>query len=377
MAQKLKLRSKEQVVAEIETGIKNNINTNYLRGVSMVVDPVIVQTTEEKIRQSYKFLDMISTTPTQESSGEILSLAEGVSIGQRTKVGTNNGNNMRRPIAVGGFSGRKFETRELELDVKIPWNVITQWGMQSAAAYDLYRNFILRSRAMARLRIGFYGQSENLAINSDLTTYPLMEDVQKGWFQYMIDNHPQNVFGITMGGITAKGYDINPIKIGAGGDFASMAQLIDYLKNHVMPRIYRANTAITAIVGDTLRNADVNRIIDAAGSDAMQLNAVESLMQMQTIGSIPAYTPDEMPERGVIVTDPLNLEYIYQLQSVERSIENSPDKKGLVDYQLQNVDFVIREVNACVMVHPDAIQLQNSSGTWVAAADAWAISPVV
>ena len=48
-----------------------------------------------------------------------------------------------------------------------------------------------------------------------------------------------------------------------------------------------------------------------------------------------------------------------------------------MDYQLQNVDFVIREVNACVMVHPDAIQLQNSSGTWVAAADAWAISPVV
>jgi hypothetical protein len=204
-----------------------------------------------------------------------------------------------------------------------------------------------------------------------------MEDVQKGWFQYMIENHPENVFGITVGGVTAKGYDINPINVGEGGDFASMVQLIDYLKNHVIPRIYRANTNIKAIVGDTLRNADVNRVIGAAGSDAMQLNAVEALMQLQTIGNVPAYTPDEMPERGIIVTDPLNLEYIYQIQSVERSLENSADKKGLVDYQLQKVDFVVREVNACAMVHPDSIQLKDANGDWVPATDTWAISPVV
>ena len=377
MAKKFTMRNKDQVIQEIETGLKNNVSANYKRGVMMNVDPVVVQTTEEKIRQSYKFWELISVIPTQESMGQILSLSEGQSVGQRTAIGTDGGNFMRRPIEVGGFSGREFVTKELELDVKIPWATITQWGLNSAPAYDLYRNFIMRSRAMSRFRIGFYGQCQNPATNSDLTTYPLMQDVKKGWIQYMIDNYPQMVLGITMGGSTAKGYDINPIKVGAGGDFQSMAQLIDYLKNYMIPRIYRANTNIQAFLGDSLKNADVNRIIAAAGSEAIQLSAVESLMQLTTIGNVPAYTPDEFPERGVIVTDPLNMQFIYQIQSVERSLENSADKKGLVDYLLQQVDYVIREVKACAMVHPDAIKLPGTTaGTWVDASEVWAISPV-
>lgn len=367
-------KSRHQVEQEILVGMKKVFGRGFEKGVTMDVSPNVVQTTEEKIRQTYAFLNMISSTPTEQDSGQVLSLLEGKSLGQRTV--SVDSNHKRRPVAVGGFTGREFKCLELELDVIISWATQLQWGAQSGDVFNLYRDYILRSRALSRLRLMFYGQSENLTVQTDLSTYPMMEDVGKGFFQYMIDNNPDNVLGITVGGITAKGYDINPIQVGEGGDFSSMAQLADYMKNTMIPRIYRGNTNIKAIAGDSLLTHDINQVIANSGNDAMQRAATETLLGMATIAKIPAFTPDEFPERGLIITDPLNLDFTYQVQSVRRSIEESADKKGLVDYSWQKVDCVIKDVAGIAMVHPDAIQLKDSSGAWVSAADQWFIEPV-
>lgn len=367
-------KSREQIKKEIIVGMRKVFGKGFEMGVTMDVSPTLVQTTEEKIRQTYEFLGMISSTPTDQDSGQVLSLAEGKSLGQRTV--SNDSNHKRRPVTVGGFTGREFKCLELELDVIIDWITQLQWGMQSGDVFNLYREYIMRSRALSRLRLMFYGQSENLAVQTNLTTYPMMEDVGKGFFQYMIDNYPDHVLGITVGGVTAKGYDINPINVGNGGDFSSMAQLADYMKNSMLPRIYRGNTNIRAISGDSLLTQDIQQVIANSGNDAMQRAATETLLGMSTLAKIPAFTPDEFPERGLIITDPRNLDYIYQTQSVRRSVEESADKKGLVDYSWQKVDCVVRDVLGCAMVHPDAIRLKDATGTWVAASDQWFIEPV-
>jgi len=369
------MATREQLEAKILKGFQGVFGKGFEKGKTMDVSPVIVQKTEEKVRQSYEFLNLITTTPTEDSAGQILSLAEGKSVGQRTVTGDKN--HKRNPVDVGGFTGRDFKVEELELDVIVLWNTILQWGMGSAEVFNLYREFITRSRALSRLRIGFYGQSENLAVGTDLTAHPMMEDVAKGWFQYLINNAPSQVYGITAGGVTPKGYDINPINIGVGGDFTSMADFVNYLKNEHIARVHRGNTGIRAIIGDELKNQDVSRILNAAGNTATERAASESFLAMQTLGGIQAVVPDEMPSRGLFITDPKNLEYIYQTQSVRRSLEESQDKKGLVDYSWQKVDFVIKELNAIVAVHPDAIRLKDINDAWVAASDVWAINPVV
>lgn len=370
-------KNKSELLRQIINGHKAVFGGSFDAGVSMTVSPVIIQRTEEKLRQMYAFLGLITSTPTEDSYGEILSLTDAISIGQRTKTATYN--DFRRPVDVGGFSGRQFKVEELELDVKILWNTITQWGMQSNDVFNLYRAHILRSRAASRLRIGFYGQSENLAVNSNLATYPLMEDVAKGWFQYMIEHRPEAVFGITpvATNIDPKGYTINPINVGDGGDFSSMAQLVDYLKTTLIERIYRGDTGIRAICGDSLITSDISKLISNAGNTPIERTATEALMSISTIAKMPAIVPDEMPARGLIITNPANLEYIYQIQSVERMIENSHEQKGIVDYLYQKVDFVIKAIEGCAMVHPDAIRFKDEqTGAWVAATDTWAINPV-
>lgn len=370
------MKSKNELLGQIVNAHKNVFGNNFELGANMTVSPVQVQRAEEKMRQTYKFLGLITSTPTEDSWGEIISLAESASIGQRTVTAVNG--MLRRPVSIGAPNGRQFKVEKVELDVVILWNTILQWGMESNDVFNSYRYHILRSRAGSRLRIGFYGQSENAAISSNLSIYDMMQDVMKGWFQYMIENRPAAVFGITVGGVTAKGYDINPVKVGLGGDFASMAQLVDYLKNNFITRIHRGNTAIHAIVGTSLQTVDVSRLVATAGVTPTERYATEALMMLDTIATIPVIVPDEFPERGLMLTDPKNLEYIYQIQSVERSIENSQDKTGIVDYLWQKVDYVIRELDACAMVHPDAIQFKNEiTGVWEAATDTWAISPVV
>lgn len=369
-------KSREQMHREIIVGMrKAGLGQNFDKGVTMDVSPTLVQSTEEKIRQTYEFLGMISSTPTDQDSGEILSLAEGQSIGQRS-VKTDK-NHKRNPIPVGGLTGRRFQTLPLELDVIIDWETQLQWGAQSGDVFNLYREYIMRSRAMTRMRMMWWGQSENLAIPSDLDAYDMMQDLHKGVFQYMIENYPANVLGITVGGITPKGYDINPIKVGDGGDFSSMVDLVNYLKTTMIGRIYRNNPGIMAIAGDSLVVSDMNMVIANSGNDAMQRAATETLLGLDTIAKVKHITPDEYPERALMVTNPLNIEYKYQTQSVRRSIEDSADKMGLVDYQWQKIDHVIKEVKACAMVHPDAILLKNKSGEWVANSEQWFIDPVI
>ena len=368
-------KTKEELLGQIVSGHQAVFGNKFNLGASMTVSPAVVQRTEEKLRKTYSFLGLITSSPTEDSFGEIMSLADSVSVGQRTV--TPNYNDLRRPVNVGGFTGRQYKVEELELDVKVPWDSVNKWGMQSSNVFDLYRSHILRSRAASRLRIGFYGQCENAVTNTNLATYTMMEDVAKGWLQYMIEHRPEAVFGITVSD-TAKGYDINPINVGDGGEFSSMAQLVDYIKTKFIERIYRADTGIRAICGDSLVTVDINKLLNNAGNTPTERNATEMLMAISTIAKMPAIVPDEMPERGLIITNPANLEYIYQIQSVERMIENSHEYKGIVDYLYQKVDFVIKAVEGCAMVHPDAIRFKNeTTGDWEAATDTWAINPVV
>lgn len=362
--------TRSEVVEVIEEGFGNVFGDKFKTGKSMEVDPVVVQRTEERLRQDYAFLNMVDTQYTDDASAEIIFVDEGQSIAQRS-------GNTRRPVDITNSDSRKFDNVEVEFDALIPWKKVDQWGMNAQAILQSYQNYVIRSRAMSRLRVGFYGQSQNLAVDSDRTTYQMMEDVKKGWLQYIIENAPSQVFGITIDALDPKGYTVDAVKVGEGGDFPSVLALVNYLRNTKIDRIYRNKTTLQAIAGNELVNTDIQKIINAAGNTATERMASESLLALSSIGKLPAVTPDEMPERGLIISDPKNLIITIQNGTVRRKFEEDPKQKGLVDYLTMNMDFVIGALEGVVAVHPDAIQMKNAAGNWVAAADVWAIDPVV
>lgn len=356
------MKTRAQMQAELVAGFKSNYGNGFELGVNFEVTPSQVQSFEEKKRQEFAFLNEITMFPTDQNNAAIVSFMDGGIADQR--------HSGRNPIGNNVLGDRKYLTREIQQDVQATWAEQTQWGSNKQNYYNLWRAYVLRKRARGTLRVGFWGQKWTTGVNSDLTASPMGEDIQAGWLQYMILNHPQNVFGIVadpLGTILDKNgvkYKVSPINVGVGGDFVNIAQLVQYVKDTMIDLIYRSDAGIKAIVGDSLRAGDRQRLM-AQTNEPMQLSAVESLLAMNQIANMQAVTPDEFPTSGIMVTNPKNLQYVYQTNGVYREVREWADAKATQDLLLMYRDYVIQAPEGLAMVHPDAIHIKNGAGAWV------------
>jgi len=352
-----------QLKKELMAGFRTNYGNDVRLGVQFAVDPTAVQQFEEKKRQEFAFLNEIDFFATDSNHDQIISMVDGKGIDQSSKTGG------RRPISVGALTDRQFLCREIEQDVQVPWSTQVAWGRQKTAFYNIWRAWVLRARARGTLRTGFWGQKYAVG-NSDISTNLMGEDVQTGWLQYMILNYPQNVFGIVSDGagtiLDKDGvkYKVSPINIGEGGDFINIAQLVQYLKDTFIELVYRGDTGIKAICGDSLRSSERQRLL-ANADTPMQNAAIESLLGMNQLANMQVVTPDEFPTTGLLVTNPMNIQYIYQTNGVYREIREWADTKATQDLMVLNRDYVIPVPEAFAMVHPDALRVKNSNGDWV------------
>jgi P2 family phage major capsid protein len=366
--------TKQQAQEQIRAGMQKAYGSRFEFGpVGMTVTPQEAQRIEQKLREQYAFLGMINTIFTNDSAGEIIHWSNAKTLSKRTTVALTNGD-LRRPEAVSAPTGRDYALTDHEMDVVVTWNEILRWGEKSGEVFSEYRNFITRSRAASILRVGFWGQSYNALVNSNIGTHTMGEDVKKGWLQYMIENNPSNVLGIAASTTDPKGYTIDPIDIGTSGDFPSIAALVAYMKNTI-DRLYRNDTGIRAIVGTELGTYDTTKMTSTAGNTPTERQAVETLLSLSTAAGVPMYNPDEFPERALMLVNPMNLQRMVQNDSQERRIEIRDEKKGIVDWAFLKDWYGIGAVEGCAMVHPDAIRFLVGS-TWTAASDVWAINPI-
>lgn len=337
------------------------------KDVKFLVEPNQVQRVEKAMRQMFAFLNAITVTYTDQKSEEILSMIDGVSITQRTAA------NERRPVEPDDFGKRQYNCVDIEADVIIPWRRILKWGMLESEVYQDWRDWLIRARARDRLRSGFYGQSYNPDVDSDRDTYPMLEDVQKGWFRYMAENYPGQFLGLTADNST-RGYTLTPIKVGDGGDFINMSSLVQYLLDNVISTVYAGDTNIKAICGRTLTSNATQRLLEK-GDEPIQESAAEMLIAQQSYAGKGIVIPDEMPPTGLMVCNPKVLELIIQGTSIRESVVDDPKVKGLIDYQWMQRDYVINTPTAWAGVLPGTLLVKNQSGEWTEAEN-WGIDPV-
>ena len=273
--------TKRQIQNALIQSHRKVYGNNVFNGVNFEATPKAVQVFVQKVRESSPFLNAISITLTTEAIAEILSLDEGQSVGQRT-----HNSEQRRPIEMGGFTGRKWSVKASEADVVFLWETMLQWGVNSSLVNRLYRERLVRSRGMSIERKGLYGQSYNPLVSSDLTTYPMMEDVQKGFLHYVIENAPNQVLGISESGTDPRGYEVNAINLGEGGDFISMVQLVDFLRNEMLDSRFRNLQTNRAIIGESLASHDLSAMIKMAGNTPTERESLDAIKRLtDTLGA--------------------------------------------------------------------------------------------
>lgn len=360
----------EKVVDNILATSQRVFGADVKAGKTFNIAPSIVQTMENRLQQTNEFLKLINVIAVNDVKGQVLGFGKPRSVMKRTTAETGTGFHKRRPSNPTGLKKREYECFSYESDALISWDELDQWA-HLKDYYEKYRMAVMVSQATDRLRLGWHGQF--FADNTDPVNHPLLEDVQAGWIQYLIDNAPEQVLGISPNALSVGGYDVDPIHVGIGAGangFESLDALVYHIRQSMLDKIYRFNTDNIAILGDELVSKDNNSLFDAAISP-MERVARAVYLDSQDFGRTSIIRSDEFPERGVFIGQTSLISYYYQSTSIRRKIEDDHEEKGIVDYNYGRQAYAIEVCEGVAAVHPDAIHLKDAAGAWVPASEVW------
>ena len=252
-----------------------------------------------------------------------------------------------------GLGRYKYELKKTDSDVAIRYSTLDTWAKFPDLA-DRYSSYILERMSGDRELIGWHGT--HAADDTDLTTYELLQDVNKGWLQYMRDNLPENVF-------------VNPegdgkIRLGLGGDFSCLDVAINDLLEGIP---YFLQNDLVALIGRDLITHERGLLFEAVQGTPTEKRAMNDFSA--TYGGLPWQTPSFFPARGLAITPLKNLSIYHQDSSWRRKIEDNARKDQYEDFLSRNEGYVVETPEQFVAWEFDTILLprKKPDGTveWV------------
>ncbi|MCP3943099.1 MAG: P2 family phage major capsid protein, partial [Desulfobacteraceae bacterium] len=145
--------------------------------------PSIEQRLQDKIVEQSSFLSRINVITVRDMEGEnILGSASGPASG---RTNTNVEGKERSPKDLLGLDAFKYKLYQTDSDVYMKFSTLDVWSKFKDFA-QRYAKYVQQRIANDREIIGFFG--EDAVADTNLTNFPLMQDVNKGWMQYMREN---------------------------------------------------------------------------------------------------------------------------------------------------------------------------------------------
>ena len=311
------------------------------------IEPTMEQKLQDKIVEKSEFLGMINVISVDEMSGEvILGYANGPASG-RTDT---SGDNKRKPRNLLGMESSTYQLHNTDSDVYITFKTIDIW----AKFKDLptrYTGYVQGRIANDREIIGWYGEKAEATTN--LETYPMMQDVNKGWMQIMREKKPGNII---VEGVEGSGV----IKIGKGGDYENLHHAVADMKMGI-PKYLRNNLIV--LVGDELVGEQQVALYKATGDTPTENVLVSQATAL--IGGLPWMTPSNFPGRGLVVTTLSNLSIYHQGGSWRRFIKENPEMNRIDDFNSRNEGYVVEVLEQFVALEfkDDNIKITRDGGT--------------
>jgi len=310
------------------------------------VEPSVEQRLQDKIVANSDFLQRINVVPVTELKGQnIYGSASGPVTG-RTDTSVDGKERKTRDVL--GLTPAGYELFQTNSDVHITYATVDAWAKFPDLA-QRYTAYVQRRIATDRELIGWYGVSA--APDTDLANYPLMQDVNKGWMQYMRDNMPANVL--------AEGGTAGEVRIGAGGDYANLDLVVfDLLQG--IPAYMR--DGLVALVGTDLIAQESAALYAAVAGKPTEKNAMNAAMAR--LGGLVWDSPYNFPARGLVITSYDNLSIYYQEGSWRRQIKEEPKKNRVEDYNSRNEGYVVETPEKLTALEFENVKLPDGSGGW-------------
>lgn len=307
------------------------------------IEPTLSQELNDKIVERSTFLGQINIVPVDEIKGEnILGYA---------KSPVTSGDGERKPRDVLGLDRYGYELFKTDSDVAIRYKTIDSWAKFPDLA-DRYARYVQERIAADRELIGWYGTSA--ADTSDMQAHPLLEDVNKGWMQYMRDNLPTNIL--------ADAENVNEIRLGPGGDFSCLDVAINDLVEGI-PHFLQ--NGLVALIGRDLIVRERAVLFEAVQGKPTEKQAMAAFSQKY--GGLDWFTPSFFPARGLVITPLENISLYHQDSSWRRKIDDNARKDQYEDFMSRSEGYVIETPEQFVAWEWDNVKLpfdNNGSLEW-------------
>ncbi|MQU55054.1 phage major capsid protein, P2 family [Pseudomonas sp. FSL R10-1339] len=293
---------------------------------SFTIEPSAAQSINEKITAKSDFLERINIVPVSEIKGEKVMFGVTGPVTGRTDIRIKE----REVKDFSSLENNTYELSSTESDVSLPYAKIDSWA-KFPDFHKRYSDAVQKQIALDRMMIGFRGTHN--AAQTDIETFPMLEDVNKGWLQQAREKVPSQVL--------SQGLEAGKISLGEGGDYANLDALV---------------YDVTRLIDDNLRDSDLIAIIgsDLLAHDKAVLYAkqagtptekerIESAQVVSTYGGVPSFSVPFFPVNAVLVTSWDNLSIYFQDTSWRVLMLENPKRNRVEDYNSRNEGYVVEQ----------------------------------
>lgn len=304
------------------------------------VEPTLAQELNDKVTEKSDFLQRINVVPVSELKGQKVMIGVSGPITSRTNTKTTD----REAKDLVDLDATGYELFHTESDAGLPFATIDSWA-KFPDFEQRYAAAVQKRIALDRIMIGWNGVTA--ATQTDLATYPMLQDVNKGWLQIAREQIPEQVL------VAAEG---ETITLGTGGDYANLDALVHDIKQMIDP-VFRDDGDLIAIIGSDLLAYDKAKLYANQAGTPTEKERIEEQQVIATYGGLPAFTVPFFPTKGVVVTSWNNLSLYYQDSSWRRHLIENPKRSRVEDYNGRNEGYVIEQLGKFAMIEADSLEL--------------------
>ncbi len=316
-----------QMFAEMQAAMAETYGVT-LASKTFSVEPSIAQELNDAITAQADFLERINVIGVSEIKGQKVFLGTAGPVTGRTNTKTTD----REAKDASALGDDGYELVSTESDVSLSYAKIDAWA-KFPDFHVRYSAAVQKQIALDRIMIGFHGVQA--AAQTDITQYPLLQDVNKGWLQIAREKIPQQV--LKEGKVAGK------VTMGPDGDYENLDALVHDTKQMVDERV-RDGGDLIAIIGSDLLAADKAKLYANQAGKPTEKERIESQQVIATYGGLPAFSVPHFPANAVMVTSFDNLSIYFQDSSWRKQTVDNPKRSRVEDYNSRNEGYVIEQL---------------------------------
>ncbi|MDV5384612.1 MULTISPECIES: phage major capsid protein, P2 family [Pseudomonas] len=312
------------------------------------VAPTVQQTLEKATQESSAFLKAINIIGVDEQQGEALLAGVNGPVAGRTNTSAGN---RRNPANVAEMSKDSYSCVQTNFDTSFPYALLDAWA-KFPEFQVLLTNAIVERQALDRIMIGFNGKL--VAVTTDRTANPLLQDVNKGWLQKIREGAADRVLdeGAVEGKIrvgATKIVKVAGVDTEISGDYQTLDGVVFDAIQMLNPW-HRSRPDLVVLVSRDLMHDKLLKAVEKGAASNQEENAAQEIVSRARLGGLPVVDAPFLPAGTVLVTFLKNLSIYWQEGARRRHVKDEPEFDRIADYQSSNDAYVIEDFGAVALV---------------------------